>query len=159
MWKCDCAGIKTPRKSSGKDLPPPSPPPPSPASRERPSKRQGCPFQVLNVIASKGSSREVWVDITPPWMVFVATADVGCVRCRVLESFVEREGSRGRGRERESWNFLEVLALFLYPGCSRNTHTTCGGEWQPSFCRPRVRADARFTGCCIMCRCDRQIPG
>lgn len=38
VWKCDCAGIKTPRKSQ-KDLSPP-------ASRERPSKRQGCPFQV-----------------------------------------------------------------------------------------------------------------
>lgn len=41
VWKCDCAGIKTPRK--GKDLG--SPPP----ARERPSKRQGCPFQVITL--------------------------------------------------------------------------------------------------------------
>lgn len=40
VWKCDCAGMKTPRKGQ-KDLTHDQ------TSRERPSKRQGCPFQVF----------------------------------------------------------------------------------------------------------------
>ncbi|CAN0520020.1 unnamed protein product, partial [Ectocarpus sp. 12 AP-2014] len=39
VWKCDCAGMKTPRKGQ-KDLTHDQ------TSRERPSKRQGCPFQI-----------------------------------------------------------------------------------------------------------------
>ncbi len=43
VWKCDCGGTKTPRKDGDGDVC-------SPAPRERPSKRQGCPFQVQYVV-------------------------------------------------------------------------------------------------------------